>query len=657
MAFLKVHFMVHVSRFKFLICMATIVLAGCGGSNQASIRPSETVSFSQSRSDEVAQPDYSGALQALYISYYGRPADPAGLAFWSGVLQASGAPTSLQGLSTAYSNNSGVKTVIDSFGNSAESQALYGVGDTRAFIASIYQNVLGRYPDQAGLNYWVALVDGGNVTKAQAAMVIMAAAAAEPATSSDEQLVSNRLAVSTYFTSQVSAQQAKNAYSGSAANAIARLMLFGVNATTDISNYQNNVIIALTKIEQYTIGGIVNNLTGAGLTLSDGTETIVIQANSSSIHFPTPLPRGTSYNVQIISQPSAFTDICMVAHASGTVFYDSVSDVTVTCRPALPTVTTLAGSTTAGDVDGAASSARFNSPSGVAVDANGNVYVADKLNSVIRKVTPAGMVSTVVNDSNTESINSQMPNLAYPESIALDGSGTLYIADTAHDMIRKVNANGVAVMFAGNGTRGNNNGVGAQATFNTPDAIAIDKSGNIFVADTGNQLIRKITPAGVVSTYAGSGMRGSANGPALEASFADPVGVTVDGDGNVYVADSANNLIRKITPDRIVSTFAGSGSKGRTNGVGTTASFFFPTGLAVDSANNVYVADHLNSLIRKITPPGVVTTIAGGFIGNYADGVGANASFQVPYGVAVDATGNVYVGDTQNNLIRKISAQ
>jgi sugar lactone lactonase YvrE len=184
--------------------------------------------------------------------------------------------------------------------------------------------------------------------------------------------------------------------------------------------------------------------------------------------------------------------------------------------------------------------------------------------------------------------------------------------------------------------------------------VAVDSSGNVYVADYGNNMIRKITSAGVVTTLAGSSTTsGSADGTGTAASFNNPMGVAVDSSGNVYVADG-NNMIRKITSAGVVTTLAGTIAGGSANGTGTAASFNNPTGVAVDSSGNVYVADCSNFMIREITSAGVVTTLAGSTTYGSANGTGTAARFYNPNGVAVDSSGNVYVADYDNNMIRKI---
>ena len=265
-------------------------------------------------------------------------------------------------------------------------------------------------------------------------------------------------------------------------------------------------------------------------------------------------------------------------------------------------VTTLAGSGVAGYADGTGSAAQFNSPSGVAVDSAGTVYIADSYNNSIRKITPAGVVTT------------------------LAGSGTYGFAD----------------------------GTGTAARFDHPFGVAVDSSGTVYITDSYNNSIRKITPAGVVTTLAGSGAYGFTDGTGSAAQFNSPSGVAVDSSGTVYVADQFNHRIRKITPAGVVTTLAGSGTAGFADGTGSAAQFNYPTGVAVDSAGTVYVADVNNQRIRKITPAGVVTTLAGSGVGGFADGTGGAAQFNLPQGVAVDSSGAVYVGDTNNNRIRKI---
>jgi sugar lactone lactonase YvrE len=320
-------------------------------------------------------------------------------------------------------------------------------------------------------------------------------------------------------------------------------------------------------------------------------------------------------------------------------------------------VTTLAGSGASGSADGTGSAASFNLPFGVAVDGGGNVYVADFMNHKIRMVTPGGAVTTFAGTGVPGSTDGPASTASFngPFGVALDGAGNVYVADKGNSKIRKITPGGVVTTFAGSGVPGHADGTGTAASFYQPNGVAVDGGGNVYVGDTVNQKIRKVTPGGVVTTLAGSGSPGSADGTGTAASFYFPEGVAVDQGGNVYVGDYLNCKIRKITPEGVVTTLAGSGSGGGSDGAGTIAKFNGPSGVAVDGRGNVYVADNGNSKIRKITPRGFVTTLAGSNQPGSADGIGTAASFNRPFGVAVDGSGTVYVADTYGNKIRTIT--
>ncbi len=325
-------------------------------------------------------------------------------------------------------------------------------------------------------------------------------------------------------------------------------------------------------------------------------------------------------------------------------------------------VSTLAGTGSAGSADGTGATATFDSPHGVAVDQSGNVYVADSYNHSIRIISTEGLVSTLAGVGGafgTLNGTGGTAKFFYPYGVAVDTSGTVYVAEYGNHLIRQISPSGVVTNLAGvGGTGGAVNGTGGTARFNNPSGIALDTSGNVYVADIGNHLIRKISAAGVVSSFAGIwGAVGHVNGTAGTARFDNPSGVAIDTSGHVYVADTYSHLIRKISPEGVVSTLAGTtGVSGVVEGSGQTARFFYPKGVAVDTSGTLYVADANNHLIRKITPAGVVTTLAGvASTSGSSDGMGTTARFNFPSSVAVDQSGTVYVADANNHLIRKIT--
>jgi len=384
-------------------------------------------------------------------------------------------------------------------------------------------------------------------------------------------------------------------------------------------------------------------------------------------------------------------------------------------------VTTLAGSPgQSGSDDGTGSAARFNSPNGLAVDSAGNIFVADGLNCTIRKITPAGVVTTFAGDpgvlGSTDGTGSAALFGIMGVDLAIDHNDNLYVPDRTNNIVRKVTPAGEVTTFAGTaGQPGSGNGTGPAAKFYEPTGIAVDANGNVFVADSVDYTVRRISPTGVVTSLAGlarddstgaadgtaaarfnslantavgpngdiyvadtlnstirkisaagavttlagqAGKTGSVDGTGSAARFDMPYGVAVNGSGTVFVTDAARGTIRQITSAGVVTTLAGDpdASPGYADGTGSAARFDNPNGIAVDSAGNLYVADAGNLVIRKVTPAGAVTTLAGtaGAAGG-ADGTGANARFQRPTGIAIDATGNLYVADSLGQTIRKIS--
>ena len=347
---------------------------------------------------------------------------------------------------------------------------------------------------------------------------------------------------------------------------------------------------------------------------------------------------------------------CVITNANGTA--TTVQSALVVDTPL--TVLTFAGSASvSGTADGTGSAARFANPSDVAVDAAGSIYVADTRNDTVRKISPAGVVTTFAGQAGVSGSNDGSGSAAFnlPAGLAVDAAGNVYVADTNNNEVRKVTPAGTVSTLAGvAGAAGSSDGAGSAARFNGPSGIAVDATGNLFVSDTLNHTIRKVSPTGVVTTIAGlAGASGFVDSTSSAARFHGPQGVALDISGNLFVADTNNNAVRKIViATGVVTTVAGeSGIVGSTDGANSQAQFHYPSGIAVDAAGNLYVADTDNHVLREIVPSGAVSTLAGlaGTSGS-ADGAGTSARLNFPTGVAVDGAGNVYIADTTNDTVR-----
>ncbi|MDI1317097.1 T9SS type A sorting domain-containing protein [Flavobacterium sp.] len=386
-------------------------------------------------------------------------------------------------------------------------------------------------------------------------------------------------------------------------------------------------------IRKISASGLVSTLAGAGLAgFANGT------ANQAQFNIPYAVAVDASENVYVI---------------------ESTSNAIRKITPA-GVVSTFAGEvTTAGYLDGQGTNALFSSPKGLDVDASGNVYVADAGNNRIRKISNSGTVTTFAGSGVAGYLDAQGISARFnnPTSVAVTNAGALYVSDTSNNRIRAIATSGMVTTFAGSGASGMVNGQGTSAQFNAPRALAVDASGIVCVVDYSNNRIRKITDTGLVSTLSGTGVFGAVNGAGTSASFKYPEGIALDASGDAFVADVTNNCIRKITASGDTSTFSGSAVRGLENGQeGAMALFNGPVAVAVTSTGITYVIDDFNSCIRKITATGIVSTFAGNSATGYADGTGTVAYFNNPKGIAVDAAGTIYVADTFNNRIRKITS-
>jgi len=331
-------------------------------------------------------------------------------------------------------------------------------------------------------------------------------------------------------------------------------------------------------------------------------------------------------------------------------------------------ITTIAGNGVRGyEGDaGPAVAAELSSPAGVAIDAAGNLYIGDRSNSCVRKVSPSGIITTFagtgVGGYSGDGGPATMAQLSFPMGVALDREGNVYVAEMLNDCVRKINTSGIISTYAGKGMPGGYTGDGGSATaakLSLPVAVALDSAGNLYIADAGNAAIRKVNTAGIISTFAGNGTAyfGEDSIPATVSSLDDPDGVAVDNLGNVYISDNNSNRVRKVDNSGIITTIAGNGTQGFSGdgGSATLAELHGTAGITVDYFGNIYICDCDNNRIRKVNSSGIITTIAGGGIYGLGDGGPAtNCELNIPTDVAVDKNGSIYIADFGNNRIRYI---
>lgn len=317
---------------------------------------------------------------------------------------------------------------------------------------------------------------------------------------------------------------------------------------------------------------------------------------------------------------------------------------------------------------GTATAAKLGLPLDITADASGNFYITDRSNQRIRKIDPTGTITTICGNGVISYYGDNGPAtnaaLHFPSCLKVDGSGNIFFTDSWNDVVRKIDGTGIITTIAGTGITGytGDGGAATAATLQQPTGLAIDGSGNIYVAQPSNDVVRKISSTGIITTVAGNGTAGfSGDGSAATAAQLDyPNDVAVDASGNLYITDMANNRVRMVTPSGIISTFAGTGigSFGGDGGPATGASFMLPATITIDASGNMYIGDAANYRIRKINTSNIINTVAGnGISGISGDGGPATAAeLGGINGMVTDATGNLYIVDNANNRVRKVAA-
>jgi sugar lactone lactonase YvrE len=433
-----------------------------------------------------------------------------------------------------------------------------------------------------------------------------------------------------------------------------------VNTTSVILNLtsttaQSGGIIISAGNGSITANGVCYSATNQTPTTTDSKTTDSVShagtAYTSFLSSITGLTPGTTYYVRAYATNSAG-----VGYGGVTKFTTSA-----TLASLVVNVSTYAGVGTPGYMDGSAGGALFNNPQGLSVDSKGNLFVSDTYNDLIREVSVSGNVSTVAGNQTIGYVNGPALSAAFyaPNGQAFDAQGNLYVADFGNNIIRKITPAGVVSDFAGTGVAGYRNGAAdtahykgttdSLAMFNNPQGVAVDAAGNVYVADRGNNVIREILTTGRTKTIAGNKVKGFIDATDEQAFFNNPTGVAVDSKGNVYVTDQGNSALRMISPAGVVTTLVGNPIQ--------SSLLNFPSAITIDATGNLYLTDE-GGRIFEFTTAKVLYLLAGKLNSpGFTNGPGATATFNNPQGIAVDASGNIYVSDQNNNCVRKITVQ
>ncbi len=420
----------------------------------------------------------------------------------------------------------------------------------------------------------------------------------------------------------------------------------------------NNVILNVTSTTAQSggtvtsDGGVVVSANGICFSATNQTPTIADTKTTDAVSNSGLTVTPYTSNLTSLTPNTTYYLRAYATNSIGTGYGSVIKFTTSSNLLAVNTiVSTLAGNGTPGYAEGTGNGAIFNNPQGIVVDANGNIFVSDTYNNYIRKITPQGTTSLIAGNGNIGLINGAAINAQFygPQGMAFDANNNLYVADAGNNVIRKITQDGNVSTFAGIGIGGYHDGSGPLFSyFKNPSAIAFDAKGNMYIADKANNAIRKVTVAGLDSTIAGSanGSPGYADATGTSAAFRQPYALVIDASGNIYVADQGNSAIRKVTPAGVVTTIAG--------GPTQSSILNIPTGLAIDKTGNLFIADE-SGRVLEYTTSNVLYVLAGSSnIAGYVDGAGTTATFNQPASIAVDANGSIYVADKGNNCIRKL---
>lgn len=416
----------------------------------------------------------------------------------------------------------------------------------------------------------------------------------------------------------------------------------------------------------YTISGTTTGLIGTLILQNNGGDDLTLNRNGS-FNFATTLPNAAVYKVTVKTAPLGQN--CILSQETGVISKNNITEVSVVCSTPPGVIVTLAGGGNSYPGDGGGAwDASLSVPYNIVFDNSGSFYISEC--SRIRKVAVDGTIITVAGTTGSWGFSGDggvatSAKLSCPWGIMVDSADNLYISDTGNHRIRKVDTNGIITTIVGTGIPGfsGDGGLATNARLNFPNGVAIDVAGNLYVADSSNVRIRKIDTNGVITTIAGNGLWGFSGdgGAATNAKLQYPQGLAIDPSGNLYIADSGNVRIRKVDANGIITTVAGNGIAGfeGDGGLAKNAQLYYPRGIALDSLGHLYIADTSNNRIRKVDTGGTITTVAGnGTVDFSGDGGSAtSAGLNYPQGIAVDPSGNLYIADTHNSRVRMVAGE